>query len=310
MTGTPKVNIILSVYNGQNYLKKQLDSLIAQSYDNITIYIRDDGSSDNSLAFIRDYMAKNTSPKKIFLIDNKSQNLKCPTSFYEILRKCDSADYYSLCDQDDYWYPDKIRWAVEALEQVDTDGPLLYYSACDYLTEDGSLIRKSPAQRGETTLEQTLYHTPGSGFTIVFNEQVRQKLILNTAPGTEMHDRWLIRGTVCFGTVISDSRCTAAHIRHDSAVTANDSDNGSLLRFYLKNELFGDIVTQQKEDLIHFYNTFQSELSPEQTKILSLFTDRRTTPKIWFQKLFYKKRLRRRLLGEIALRFLFFLGRL
>lgn len=310
MNDTPVVNIILAVYNGQKHLKKQLDSLISQTYENITIYIRDDGSTDESVSFIQEYIQKNTSQKRMVLLDNDNKNLKCPMSFYEILKKCDPADYYSLCDQDDYWYPDKVQWAVDALEAKKNRKPLLYFSGCDYLTTDGSLIRKSPRQYEVTTLDQVLYHTPGSGFTVVFNEALRKKMVLDTQPSLEMHDRWLIRGAVCFGDVIYDPRCTAAHIRHDEAVTANDSDNKSLLRFYLTNELFGDIVKKQKEDIIYFYRTFQSELSTEHKKILSLFAAEHNNPKIWFQKLFYKKRLRRRLPGEIALRFLFFLGRL
>ena len=310
MNDTPKVNIILAVYNGERYLKKQLDSLLAQTYENISIYIRDDGSTDGSVAFIREYIQNNTSNKDMILLDNGGQNLKCPMSFYEILKKCEMADYYSLCDQDDFWYPNKVERAVTALQQADAERGLLYYSACDYKQEDGSLIRTSPAQKGKTTLEQVLYHTPGSGFTIVFDEMIRQKLILQTTPSTELHDKWLIRGAVCFGTVISDPHPTAAHIRHENAVTAGDSDNASLLHHFVKNELLGEEVHKEKEDLIYFYDTFASQLKPEDKKILSLFTAQHNTPLIWVKKVFYKKRLRRRLPGEIALRLLFFLGRL
>ena len=65
-TELPKVNILLAVYNGEKHLKKQLDSLCAQTYDNIDIYIRDDGSTDDSVAFIKKYMGNNESNKNIF----------------------------------------------------------------------------------------------------------------------------------------------------------------------------------------------------------------------------------------------------
>ena len=312
MTQNAHVNIILAVYNGEKHLKKQLDSLLAQTYDNITIYIRDDGSSDHSVDFIKKYMQQNTSSKEIVLLDNDEKNLKCPGSFYEILRKCKPADYYSLCDQDDYWYPQKIEWAVETLEKqnVSADTPLLYFSSCDYMTSSGEIIRKFPPQSEHTPLEHVIYHTPGSGFTIVFNEALRQKMVLQVTPSQELHDRWLIRGAVCFGQTIYDPRCSAAHIRHEEAVTAGDSDNKHLLLFYLQNELFGDTVSQQKKDVIYFYKTFFNELHPEHRKVLALFANETKSPVVWFKKLFYPKRLRGRLLGEIALRFLFFLGRL
>ena len=76
MTQNAHVNIILAVYNGEKHLKKQLDSLLAQTYDNITIYLRDDGSSDHSVDFIRSYIRQNTSKKKMVLLENDGKNLK------------------------------------------------------------------------------------------------------------------------------------------------------------------------------------------------------------------------------------------
>ena len=55
-----KVAVLLSTYNGEKYLKEQLDSLINQSYSNIDIYIRDDGSTDNTVKIIKGYQKNNT----------------------------------------------------------------------------------------------------------------------------------------------------------------------------------------------------------------------------------------------------------
>ena len=68
-TELPKVNILLAVYNGEKHLKKQLDSLCAQTYDNIDIYIRDDGSTDDSVAFIKKYMGNNATYRVLNLDD-------------------------------------------------------------------------------------------------------------------------------------------------------------------------------------------------------------------------------------------------
>lgn len=333
---TPKVNIILAVYNGEKYLQKQLDSLLAQTYENITIYIRDDGSTDGTVAFLRKYMEAHGGEKKIILLEPDGRNLKCPGSFYEILRKCEKADYYSLCDQDDYWYPDKVAWAVERLEQeknkkekqdIKADRPkkagpdeqengaeqeevLVYYSASDYLAADDSFIRKSPLQKEKLLLEDTLYYTPGSGFTLVFNEKARQQLIFEHTPGRELHDRWLLRGAACFGKALYDPRSTAAHIRHEDAVTAGDADNRNLILNFIQNELCGGGAGKEKEALKYFYHTFRSELSQKECKTLELFAGDRNTPVTWLKKVFFPKRLRRRLPGEIALRILFFLGRI
>lgn len=306
---SPKVNILLATYNGEKYLKAQLDSLIAQSYENIDIYIRDDGSSDQTVAVIEKYIRNNTSNRKIILLDNNGENLRCPKSFYEIFAKCQPADYYSLCDQDDLWYPDKVKWAVEALEQEQQDVPLLYYTACDYNDDKGNLIRRSPKQKTTLSLSDVLYYTPGSGFTMVINEMARQKLLLEVTPGLELHDRWLIRGVVLTGKAIYDERSSASHIRHEQAVTAGDSGNGNLLKNFIHSELCGDDAVHEKEALNYFAQIFGDQLNEKDKKLLTLFSSRNSIGR-WFGKVFYPKRLRTRMAGEIALRMLFFLGKI
>ena len=310
MNERPTVNILLATYNGKKHLKKQLDSLVNQTYEKIDIYIRDDGSTDGTVEFIKEYIEKNTSSKNFYIIDSKGVNLRCPGSFYEIARECKPAKYYSFCDQDDEWYPEKIEWAVERLEQEDANQVLVYYTACDYKFVDGTFIRKSPMQSEHLELREVLYYTPGSGFTMLFNEAARQKLILEPELGPELHDRWIIRGGACFGKVIYEERSTAAHIRHEEAVTAGDSDDKSLIKQFIENELKGDEPVKDRQALVHFYNCFKDEITPEQQKLLKLFVDDARSPITWFKKVCYPKRLRKRLAGEIALRMLFFIGKI
>lgn len=304
-----KVNIILASYNGERFIEKQLNSILEQTYSNIDIYIRDDGSSDETMDVVKSVMEKNNTTKRIFILDNGGVNLRCPGSFYEILRRCEPADYYSLCDQDDVWYPEKVAWAVERLEQESSREVLLYYTASDYRNESGELLRTSPEQKEELQLRDVLYYTPGSGFTIVINEKARQELLLKVEPGQELHDRWLIRSAVCFGKVIYDKRSSATHIRHEQAVTAGDAGNSNLIKNFLKNELFGPDAVQEKEYLRYFQSVYEEKLTEKQRKLLHIFT-RKNTPVSWVQKVFYPKRLRRRILGEIPLRMLFFFGRI
>lgn len=307
---TPKVNILLATYNGSRFLIDQLDSLIAQTYDNISIYIRDDGSTDNTVALIEEYIHNNRSNIEIVLLDNNNENLRCPGSFYRILRDCAPADYYAFCDQDDKWYPDKIAWAVEQLEAKKSDvRPVVYFSGYEYYTDEGEFLRHSPTQKEHTVLTDVLYYTPASGFVLVFNEVARQKLILNVDPGRELHDRWLLRGCACFGEVIYDPRYTATHIRHADAVTAEDSSDANLLKSFINNEIRGTIMQESKVDLRHFYEVFQKELSLSDRTTLELFTSKNSLPR-QIHKLFYPHLLRARLAGEVAIRILFLLGKI
>lgn len=304
----PKVNIILATYNGEKHIEKQLDSILAQTYSNIALWIRDDGSTDHTVAVIQAY-GKAHPEAELHLLEQDGRNLRCPASFYEILRRCDPADYYAFSDQDDIWYAEKIERAVRALQKEDDQQMLLYYSACDYKTEDGRRIRTSARQKENLQLSDVLYYTPGSGFTIVFNEKTRKELVLDVEPGPEYHDRWLIRGVVCFGKVIYDPKSTAAHIRHEEAVTAGDADNGSLLKNFVQAELFGPDAPKEKKALRYFAKQFSERLPQKEQRTLLLFT-KKNTPLVWMKKVCYPHRLRARGLGEIALRLLFLLGRI
>lgn len=304
----PKVNILLATYNGEKYLKKQLDSLIAQTYKNIDIYIRDDGSTDRTVELIREYAALCPEGKRIIFFETDGRNLRCPGSFYEIARRCEQADYYAFCDQDDIWYPDKVAWAVERLEQEKKSDLLVYYTASDYLEADGTFIRKSPRQKDSLQLSDVLYYTPGSGFTIVFNEAARRKMILDCNPGQELHDRWMLRGAACFGKALYDERSSAAHIRHADAVTADDSGNGNLLKNFVKNELLGTSAKHEKYNIRYFSREYWDVLDASERQLLKVFCRKKNTPAIWLKKVFYPKRLRQRLGGELALRLLFVFG--
>ncbi len=310
MNSLPLVAILLATYNGSKYVKSQLDSLLSQTYPHIAIYIWDDGSSDNTVSIVKDYIAQNNTPRQIILLENNGTNLGCPGSFYEISRKCAPADYYAFCDQDDIWYPDKIKWAVETLEmQSEKQKPCVYFSAYEYYTDTGTFLHRSPVQKARIELTDVLYYTPASGFVIVFNEAARQQLILNVDPGKELHDRWILRGAACFGSVLYDTRTSAAHIRHAHAVTAEDSTDSSLIRSFFKNEIAGTAMTDSKKYLSHFETTFADRLSKSQKRTLALFT----APNSLFRqirKLCYPKRLRARLAGEIAIRILFFIGKI
>ncbi len=308
-----KVNIILATYNGGRFLREQLDSLINQTYDNIDIYIRDDGSTDNTVEIIKEYIENNKSTKNIILLDDEVGNLRCPGSFYKILNDCGQADYYAFCDQDDIWYEDKVKWAVEKLDSrremnKDDSIPIVYYSGYEYYTDKGEFIRHSSEQNENPTINDVIYYTPASGFVLVFNEAARQQFIINVDPGKELHDRWILRCAITMGQIIYDPRYTATHIRHANAVTADNSSNKNLIIGFIKKEIMGNEMIQAKQDLIHFYKAFQNCLDENDKDILNIFT-KNNSFFIQLKKLFYPHRLRPRLAGEIALRIIFLFGR-
>lgn len=96
--------ILISTYNGEEFIKMQLESIINQSYKNWKLCIADDFSSDQTLKIIQEYSNKD---KRITFYKNKKR-LGPLISFYKLLKKSNS-DYVIFCDQDDIWVPDKLE---------------------------------------------------------------------------------------------------------------------------------------------------------------------------------------------------------
>jgi glycosyltransferase involved in cell wall biosynthesis len=102
-----KIQILLSTYNGEKYLREQLDSFLKLvGSENIKILVRDDGSTDSTLGILDEY-SKEYGFKIV-----KGKNIGVNASLYELFNDCDmSCDYFAISDQDDVWLPYKFELA-------------------------------------------------------------------------------------------------------------------------------------------------------------------------------------------------------
>lgn len=109
----PLVSVVMAVYNGELYLKEQLESISNLTYNNIELIISDDGSDDSTLKIIKEFQQK--FPLK--LIINKGKK-GVNGNFYNALKHA-TGDYIALCDQDDIWLPNKIEILLEHIDDYD-----------------------------------------------------------------------------------------------------------------------------------------------------------------------------------------------
>lgn len=111
-----KIDVLLATYNGEKYLKEQIDSILNQTYKNIHLIISDDNSKDSTRAILEQYQ-KQDSRITIYL---QEQNLGYIKNFEFLLKKVES-DYYMLSDQDDVWLPEKIEKSMQTLKNQNAD---------------------------------------------------------------------------------------------------------------------------------------------------------------------------------------------
>ena len=100
----------MSTYNGERYLREQIDSILQQIDVEIELIIRDDGSNDGTVQIIEEYASKY--PCISYYCGD---NVGVGKSFMELLKNAPTADYYAFSDQDDVWLKDKLIRAVKAI---------------------------------------------------------------------------------------------------------------------------------------------------------------------------------------------------
>ena len=134
------IDVLLATYNGEKYIKEQIDSILNQSYKNIRLIISDDCSKDKTQEILKEYEKKDNRIE----LHIQEKNLGVVKNI-EFLLKQVKNKYYMLSDQDDVWLPEKIEKSLETLlknnvdlvfgdlEVVDQDLKTMYPSFGDFM---------------------------------------------------------------------------------------------------------------------------------------------------------------------------------
>ena len=107
-----KIDILLATYNGEKFVKEQIESILNQTYENFNLIISDDASTDNTLNILEEYEKKDTRIK-VF----KKEKNKGLIDNFEFLLKNVTSDYFMFSDQDDIWKKDKIEKSINKLKE-------------------------------------------------------------------------------------------------------------------------------------------------------------------------------------------------
>jgi len=202
MKSDPLIQVLVCTYQGERFVREQLDSIIKQHYPAIEIYIFDDGSTDKTVTIIHEYCERYSN---IFLYENDN-NLGFLRNFEQAIANS-SANYIALSDQDDIWELDKLSLSMEALialEYQNPKCPALVHSDLSYIDEVGKKIHSSYFKKKgidlsrHKALSQILGHCGIMGNTILMNRLLAEKA-LPFPCGLKYHDYWLAVINELFG---------------------------------------------------------------------------------------------------------------
>lgn len=276
-----KIAILLSTYNGELFLKEQLDSLLHQkNIDDrytITIVIRDDGSSDSTREIINEYVFKNKEKLNFFY---DGDNLGPRDSFLRLINLV-SADIYFFCDQDDVWLPSKVSRAIKAYENKGSK-PFLYYSALAMTDKTGKILKKINTHNYPENLLSSLNETLATGATIMFNDKLAQLYRNKDSKINKqmliMHDSYLYIMATLFGELYFDDEATILYRQHEKNVVGA-SGKGIIKKISKLRSMFLTMYSEgrykrQAKEILRVYSL---QLSDEQIHVFRLLCEKKVS---------------------------------
>ena len=184
------VIILLASYNGSSYIEAQIDSIIAQTYTNWQLYIRDDNSTDDTPKIIQNYSLRD---KRIHILKDGKGNLKSSQNFNTLMTHCrDFGDYFMFCDQDDIWMPNKINesfYAIKSIEKLHE--PAICFGTYELIGKNGNKIEFSKINYDfGLNLKILIAMNYFYGCTMIINKSLLERCI-EISPNAENHDYWI-----------------------------------------------------------------------------------------------------------------------
>ncbi len=196
-----KIAVLLATYNSEKYIREQLDSILNQTYKNISITVSDDFSKDSTVKILEEYLKDH---ENISIIKSETPLKSAQANFWFLLKNAPKADYYMFCDHDDVWKNEKIQKSLNKMLEIESEEkPALVHTDLFVVDKNLSLISDSMFSMQKLsktqTLENTLIQNNVTGCTMMINGALRDlALKKQDTENMLMHD-WFL-AILCLAT--------------------------------------------------------------------------------------------------------------
>jgi glycosyltransferase involved in cell wall biosynthesis len=182
------VEILLATYQGERFLRAQLDSLLRQTHADWRVLARDDCSGDGTVSILREYAARY--PDLFFLVPS-SKRLGAMGNF-TVLLEISRAPHVMCCDQDDQWFPDKVARTLARMRALEAQHgeatPLLVHG--DAQIPGGTFHHLRGLRPDDARVSRLLVQNMVLGCTTMANRALLARALPLPAQA-RMHDHWL-----------------------------------------------------------------------------------------------------------------------
>lgn len=276
------VSVLLASYNGEKYIRDQLESILNQTLSDLSIVVSDDLSTDKTPAIIREYEKRY--PGRVRSLKNRERSGGAQNNFFRLMRFASdmpdsSGEYVMLCDQDDVWLPDKAEVTLAQMRKLEErfgkSVPLLVHGDLSVTDKKGLVLHDSMAKYQriavyDNRFSHYLVENNITGNTVMVNQSLLKRLD-HIPEECFMHDWWLGLLASCFGEIAYIDRPLVLYRQHgDNQVGSKSSREQWAARIKNKDrarENYRKMFVQAQQ----FLEIYGNEMSQEKRETLERF---------------------------------------
>lgn len=222
----------MSTYNGEKYIKEQIDSVLSQEQVDVSILIRDDGSTDDTTNIVKTYDSS-----KIIVMES-NMNVGPAESFMTLLRYAKLYDYYAFCDQDDFWGKNKLSFAIDHLDEMISLKGKLYLSSLNVVDVNLKPLFKTKLL-DSPSVNPAMVRNQATGCTMVFDEILRKNVVDSSIHNYTMHDSFLYKFAIISGAKV--------FLDNDSYIKYRQHPNNTLGMSNQHKKIYNTMLNRFKE---------------------------------------------------------------
>ncbi|MES2427330.1 MAG: glycosyltransferase [Bacteroidota bacterium] len=290
-----KISVVMTTYNGENYLEQQIKSILNQTLIPAELIVCDDGSTDNTITILEKYKKQGqlyyvVNPQRLGLIDN----------FKKTVSLAAKGNYIALSDQDDEWMPDKLEKSAALLATIDSPQyPCMVYTDLLFVDKNENILNTSfRNELGQDkychNLQTLLFGNFVNGCTVLMN-QALSKLFVDIPNNVRLnHDGWIALVAFTFGKAATINAPLVRYKKHSANLSIAVDTKPRNRYISTLNQLIDAIkgkdsfLEPQFETVKNFYNKYASEITVEKKQYFEAFLKLEGRPYI-YKKIAFRK---------------------
>ena len=300
-----KVQILLSTYNGERYLKAQLDSFVAQTiFQNVSVLIRDDGSTDGTATILQEYKRKYG-----FCVEYGS-NIGTTRSYLWLLEHSDdTCEFFAFSDQDDVWLPEKLEKEFAEMQTMDSTRPRLVSTYSEIVDKNLSHQGSSISIARGVSFFNAMVQNVCPGHTQLLDRKLRNAVQKSTEPDAILVvDWWVYLIASGLGSVKILPEVTVLHRQHGNNTVGYAT---SPVRQFVTRlrRLHGKTAAAMTRQLKAFYRCYGEQTADSSRTELELFLNSLPSLRCRLHYVVSAKFFRQSVLDTMAVKILYVLGK-